>query len=308
MGTTPWSRTYDGKAAVLGELLGPLRQRLLRSVKVTPTRILADEDCVVVEARGEATTKNGRPYNNTYCWIFRLDGGKVHEITEHLDTELVATALGARGDENLTQAVPFFMVTDVAASARFYVDGLGFEMTHRWVDGGQLRWCWLCRGGAAVMLQEFWKEGPHASTPPGKLGEGVSTYFLCDDAIAYYREMARPARGGETAVVGNNMWVTGLADPDGYSCISKARPTCPRRRSGRTPSRRSVRPFRADDSVLSGRTSPSLQGGIRLRRLLLLVARAAQDIGQRVVAFLAGVFVDPLVGLRHRQHRRPGRS
>src|SRR6185369_1881470 len=67
VGTTPWSRTYDGKAAVLGELLGPLRERLLRSVKVAPTRILADEDCVVVEARGEATTKNGRPYNNTYC-------------------------------------------------------------------------------------------------------------------------------------------------------------------------------------------------------------------------------------------------
>jgi ketosteroid isomerase-like protein len=215
-GSTDWSRTYDGKDAVLGELLGPLRERLTGMIKVTVSRILADEDCVVVEARGEATTKNGRPYNNTYCWIFRLDGGKVHEITEHLDTELVATALGARGDENLTQAVPFFMVTDIAASARFYVDSLGFEMTHRWVDGGQLRWCWLCRGGAAVMLQEFWKEGPHASTPAGKLGEGVSTFFLCDDAIAFYREIAGRQVAAKRPFVGNSMWVTGVADPDGY--------------------------------------------------------------------------------------------
>ena len=216
MGTTPWSRTYDGKAAVLRDLLGPLRERLVHSVRVTPTRILADEDCVVVEARGEATTKNGRPYNNTYCWIFRLDGGKVRDITEHLDTDLVATVLGARGDENLTPAVPFFMVTDIAASARFYVDSLGFEMTHRWVDGGQLRWCWLCRGGAAVMLQEFWKEGPHAGAPAGKLGEGVSTFFLCDDAIAFYREMTGRHLAAKRPFVGNSMWVTGIADPDGY--------------------------------------------------------------------------------------------
>jgi len=216
IGSTDWSRTYDGKNAVLGELLGPLRERLTDMIKVTTTRILADEDCVVVEARGEATTRAGKPYDNTYCWIFRLDAGKVREITEYLDTELTATALGARGDENLTQAVPFFMVTDIGASARFYVEGLGFEMTHRWIDGGQLRWCWLCRGGAAVMLQQFLKEGPHASAPAGKLGEGVSTYFLCDDAIVFYREIAGRQVAAKRPFVGNSMWVTGIADPDGY--------------------------------------------------------------------------------------------
>ena len=218
-GSTEWSRTYDGKNAVLSELLGPLRERLTDMIKLTVRRILADEDCVVVEARGEATTKSGRPYNNTYCWIFRLGGGKVRDITEHLDTELVATALGARGDENLTQAVPFFMVTDIVASARFYVEGLGFEMTHRWIDGGALRWCWLCRGGAAVMLQQFWKDGPHASAPAGKLGEGVSTYFLCDDAIAFYREAVERHVAAKRPFVGNSMWITAIADPDGYQLL-----------------------------------------------------------------------------------------
>ena len=215
-GTTSWSRTYEGKAAVLDELLGPLRTRLTTMIKVTVTRILADEDSVVVEARGEATTKGGKPYNNSYCWIFQLHGGKVRAITEYLDTELVASALGARGDENLTQAVPFFMVTSIDASARFYVEGLGFEMTHRWIDGGKLRWCWLCRGGAAVMLQEFWSEGPHAGAPTAALGEGVSTYFLCDDAIAFYREVVARNVAAKRPFVGNSMWVTGIADPDGY--------------------------------------------------------------------------------------------
>jgi uncharacterized protein len=92
-GTTAWSRTYDGKKAVLEELLGPLRARLVDRVHVTAHRFIADGDFVVVEASGRATTKNGHPYNNTYCWIFTLADGKVREITEHLDTQLVASAL-----------------------------------------------------------------------------------------------------------------------------------------------------------------------------------------------------------------------
>ena len=216
IGSTTWSRTFTGRQAVLDELLGPLRQRLVDRVKVTAHRFLADDDCVVVEASGRATTKGGKPYNNTYCWIFRLDGGKVREITEYLDTELVATALDAPAHENLTQAVPFFMVRNIEASARFYVDGLAFEMTHRWLDQGRLRWCWLCRGGGAVMLQEFWREGPHASNPTGTLGEGVATYFLCEDAVALYGELTSRQVAAKRPFVGNGMWVTGVPDPDGY--------------------------------------------------------------------------------------------
>ena len=216
IGSTRWSRTYEGRDAVVGELLGPLRERLTDMIRVTPTRILADEDCVVVEASGQATTRAGKPYNNTYCWVFQLADAKVRAIKEYLDTELVASALDAAGNENLRQAVPFFMVTDIDASARFYVDGLQFEMTHRWIDEGKLRWCWLCRGGAAVMLQEFWKEGPHASAPVGRLGEGVSTYFLCEDAIALYREFTSRSVPARRPFVGNGMWVTSLNDPDGY--------------------------------------------------------------------------------------------
>src|SRR5262249_12534169 len=216
IGSTSWSRTYAGKQAVLDDLLGRLRARLLDRVNLTVHRILADDDCVVVEASGHATTKRGKPYNNTYCWIFQLADGRVQAITEYLDTELVATALDAPGNENLQQAVPFFMVTNIDAAARFYVEGLGFDMTHRWIDEGKLRWCWLCRGGAAVMLQEFWKEGPHASAPAGRLGEGVSTYFLCDDAIALYRELTARSVPARRPFVGNGMWVTGVPDPDGH--------------------------------------------------------------------------------------------
>jgi catechol 2,3-dioxygenase-like lactoylglutathione lyase family enzyme len=111
---------------------------------------------------------------------------------------------------NVTQAVPFFAVSDMEASLRFYVDGLGFEMTKKWIDDGKLRWCWLQIGDAALMLQEFRKP------PEGKLGAGVSICFTCNDALAIYREVK--ARGTEASrpFVGNGMWVTSLSDPDGY--------------------------------------------------------------------------------------------
>jgi|tagenome__1003787_1003787.scaffolds.fasta_scaffold20871307_2 ketosteroid isomerase-like protein len=216
VGGTPWSRTYDGKTAVLEQLLRPLGERLTAPVKVTVRRVLADGDCVVVEADGEAATKAGHPYNNRYCWIFRVEDGKVRAITEYLDTELVAKALGVPAPANLEEAVPFFGVRDLDVSARYYVDVLGFEMRNSWRPDGRLRWCWMQRGGAAVMLQGFLTEGPHANVPAHPLGTGVTICFMCADAIALYKELT--ARGASPArpLVGNQLWVTSVTDPDGY--------------------------------------------------------------------------------------------
>jgi ketosteroid isomerase-like protein len=53
---------------------------------------------VVVEARGDNVTKVGVPYCNTYCFVFRLEGGKLKEVTEYRDTELPTRALGNPGE------------------------------------------------------------------------------------------------------------------------------------------------------------------------------------------------------------------
>lgn len=47
-----------------------------------------------MQAHGKATTKAGKPYNNTYCQVYRITDGKVREVTEYLDTELVTSAFG----------------------------------------------------------------------------------------------------------------------------------------------------------------------------------------------------------------------
>ncbi|HYX23715.1 MAG TPA: VOC family protein [Thermoanaerobaculia bacterium] len=117
---------------------------------------------------------------------------------------------------NVKQAVPFFGVSNIEESVRWYVDGLGFEMTKKWIDEGKLRWCWLELGDAALMLQEFRREGHDSWVPQGKVGEGVSICFLCEDALAIYREVTSRGIKASRPFVGNGMWVTSLRDPDGY--------------------------------------------------------------------------------------------
>lgn len=122
-------------------------------------------------------------------------------------------------EANVKQAVPFFWVHDMDASIRFYVDGLGFKMTMKWVEEGKLRWCWLELGDAAIMLQEFRKDGQHANLPVGKVGQGVTICFICKDAVSLWREFVSRGLSAKRPFVGNRMWVTQLSDPDGYGLL-----------------------------------------------------------------------------------------
>jgi lactoylglutathione lyase len=125
-------------------------------------------------------------------------------------------SLATKVESNVEQAVPFFWVRDIRESLRFYVDGLGFTTTRQWIDEGRLRWCWLELGGAAVMLQETSQEGQDRNVPQGNVGVGVGIYFICKDALAIYRDLRSRGIDAKPPFVGNAMWVTEVADPDGY--------------------------------------------------------------------------------------------
>lgn len=88
-GTTKWSRTYEGKQAVLTELLAPLVEQFTNKYTNVADRLIAEDDYVVVECHGSADTKSGKPYNNKYCWVCRFSDGKLRQLTEYMDTELV---------------------------------------------------------------------------------------------------------------------------------------------------------------------------------------------------------------------------
>jgi uncharacterized protein len=93
IGGTAWSRTWEGFEAVRRRLLDPLFAQFRTTYRARAVRLIAEDDLVVIESRGDVITSSGKPYRNTYCNIYRLEEGRVVEITEYCDTQLVAEVL-----------------------------------------------------------------------------------------------------------------------------------------------------------------------------------------------------------------------
>lgn len=94
MGTGQWSHTFEGKESVVNELLAAVKSTLTEPFEVVAHRFIAEGDYVVIEHSGRNTTPDGRPYNNKYCWICRFSKGKLRELHEYMDTELVTKIFG----------------------------------------------------------------------------------------------------------------------------------------------------------------------------------------------------------------------
>ncbi len=96
IGTGAWSGTFTGKDTIIREIFARLRDRFEGPNTCVPTRIHADGDYVIVQARGKNRTKEGKAYENDYCFVIRMENGKMAAFEEYCDTELVTSALGER--------------------------------------------------------------------------------------------------------------------------------------------------------------------------------------------------------------------
>ncbi len=95
IGSTKYSGTYVGKNDLVAKLVEPLFGQLRAGIASTIHNVIAEADFVVVQLSGQSETKDGRPYNNTYCHVFRIRDGKIGEVTEYFDTELATAVFGA---------------------------------------------------------------------------------------------------------------------------------------------------------------------------------------------------------------------
>ena len=105
------------------------------------------------------------------------------------------------------------MVLDMDTSLHFYVDKLGFTITNKWAPQDKIEWCCLQRDGVSLMLQESRNKEQFDGTEKGK---GVSICFQCKDSLRLYHEFLKKNIEIKEPFVGNNMWVVGFTDPDGY--------------------------------------------------------------------------------------------
>jgi uncharacterized protein len=93
-GQYSWSRTFTGKQSILNDLHGHVRSLLVERARTIAHRFIADEDHVVVEAKGNNVTREGVRYDNDYCLVFRLENGEIKEVREYCDSVLTEKALG----------------------------------------------------------------------------------------------------------------------------------------------------------------------------------------------------------------------
>lgn len=95
IGNTKFSGTFNGKKELLERLIYPLFAQMESMGTGTTENMVAEGDYVVVQTRGQGRrTKTGNDYNNTYCIVYKIADGKIKEVTEYCDTELITAAFG----------------------------------------------------------------------------------------------------------------------------------------------------------------------------------------------------------------------
>jgi hypothetical protein len=92
-GEWSWVRDWGhNKHEVRENLLRPLMAQFA-NYRASAEEIIADGDRVVVRAIATATTNNGDPYRQAYCYVFRVESGRLTEVLEYCDTALVERVL-----------------------------------------------------------------------------------------------------------------------------------------------------------------------------------------------------------------------
>lgn len=89
-----YAGTFRGKDEIADGLFASLGSMLEGPIKLQVLQVIAEGDKVVLEAKGESRALNGKDYNNDYCIIVTVRDGKISEMREYLDSELVTHVFG----------------------------------------------------------------------------------------------------------------------------------------------------------------------------------------------------------------------
>ncbi len=93
IGSTPISGHYTSRAEYLEQVHQPLRAHFSGPTHCQVKQILAEGDTVVVQWQGETPTQSGRLYVQEYCWVLRVHGEQIQEVTGYFDTAAVRQLL-----------------------------------------------------------------------------------------------------------------------------------------------------------------------------------------------------------------------
>ena len=89
MGTHPLAGLYKSKEDFLKHTFHRLDKVLKQGVMLEIKKIYICDDTAIVEMESLSTAINGKPFNNTYCWITRFVNEQIVEVRAYVDSELV---------------------------------------------------------------------------------------------------------------------------------------------------------------------------------------------------------------------------
>ena len=96
IGATPISGTYRSRQAFQDTVGNMLRKAFKGPLQPTIRKVIADGSDVAVLFESHAETHTGPDYDQVYCWVLELVGGRIRRGTAYLDTALIDAVVSPR--------------------------------------------------------------------------------------------------------------------------------------------------------------------------------------------------------------------
>ena len=88
--SVPGAGVHAPRDVIVDEFLAPVRGLFEDGdPKTTIDNIFAKGNVVCVESRGRGKLRNGKIYENQYCWVIEVKDGLVWKIREYMDSHYV---------------------------------------------------------------------------------------------------------------------------------------------------------------------------------------------------------------------------
>lgn len=93
MGTTPLSGVYHSKQELKDKFLRPIVARLENGLKTKFVDLAGEGDKVFLRFESSGVAKSGFPYDQSLCWAMVMRDGRIVEIADYFDTDLLRKIL-----------------------------------------------------------------------------------------------------------------------------------------------------------------------------------------------------------------------
>jgi uncharacterized protein len=100
MGTHPLAGTYHSKTDFIVNTIVRLNKILKDGVILRVNNIIIQDETAVVELESLSTALNGKPFNNTYCWVCCFENNIIVEVRAYVDSALVQRVIDENELEN----------------------------------------------------------------------------------------------------------------------------------------------------------------------------------------------------------------